>query len=391
MSAAKQLPLFDEPDPETIPVTPDGPASIAMEIATSLATAAREMDAEDADLAPSWSDTLMERLADMNARAERELQDLRALHAEILGCDVADLDRILAEEEAKRKAEAEAWKAGRPTPSARPSRRRSMAKAGQAADEATAPTKRLTDRQRELVALVAVEGNVARYTREERIPDWSALKAVMLALGAKWRSRRGFVFPDDVDGAEMVRVALESGEVIDWDGAGFFPTPDGLADALVARLVEPIGGAILEPSAGDGALVRAVRRRWPRATIQAVELIDDNRAKLEAAGVEVIARDFLALDPASVAPFGAVVMNPPFAKRADVHHIQHALRFLRPGGQLVAIASAGVLYRDDALGAAFRGEIEALGGAIEPNPDGSFAASGTQVRTVSVWCRKEAE
>jgi type I restriction-modification system DNA methylase subunit len=80
-----------------------------------------------------------------------------------------------------------------------------------------------------------------------------------------------------------------------------------------------------------------------------------------------------------------VLMNPPFdKKRSDIHHVLHALKFLKPGGRLVAIMPSGVTFREDALTRDFRGIVEARGGHIEELPDRSFKQSGTMVNTVLV-------
>lgn len=259
-----------------------------------------------------------------------------------------------------------------------------------ASADAALPAKRLNDRQRELLALMSVDGNVARYTGGSHISDWAALKKVMLALGSKWvRKLEGFAFDDDADGVELVRVALATGEVLDSAAAGFFPTPTALADRLVSLAGIDLlseGSIVLEPSAGRGAIAHAIRRANPLVRIVCYELLPDNRKALEQDGFAVHGDDFLAAG--SVVP-AAVVMNPPFAKRADVHHIRHALRLLRPCGMLAAIASAGIRYRTDALGAAFRRELDDHGAFVEDNPDGSFAESGTMVRTVTISLRKK--
>lgn len=52
--------------------------------------------------------------------------------------------------------------------------------------------------------------------------------------------------------------------------------------------------------------------------------------------------------------------------------------------RLVSIMSAGAEYRDDDLARGFRAHIEDLGGRFEANPDGSFAESGTMVKTVTL-------
>jgi hypothetical protein len=396
-NAARQLSIdFDAPpESTTVPVAlavePDSPTAIALEIAVDLKTAEAELGAIAAELAPrdgSWADELMAMLEEQNRRAEEDLQRLRAMHARILGVPIDDLDRVVEEQRAKEKADREALRTERPAQPPRPAKAaRGKAGARSEPEPAAPPTKQLTERQRELVGLVAVDGTVARYTREERVPDWAALKEVMLALGARWVSRKGFVFPEDVDGREAVRLALEAGEVLDPRAAGFFPTPAALADALVARLDLPPAAVVLEPSAGDGALVEAIRRRCPDAKLYGCELLPKNRERLAALGVALVGDDFLALERA---PDGlaAIVANPPFADRADVRHITRMIELLPVGGQLAAIASAGVAYRDDRLGNEFRALVGKHGGTIEMNPEGSFAASGTMVRTVSIWLRK---
>ncbi len=352
---------------------------------------------EPAEDSPSWVGQLMWELDRLNRRASEDIVRLKRLTAKLLHVHVDELEAELAhtESQALHDRKPPRWRPPSPPQKSTTPRIRSAAKALDPEEPAAAPTRKLTDRQRELVALVAVENNVAKYTPTERIPDWPALKVVMLSLGAKWVARKGFVFPDDVDGAEMVRVALESGEVIDWDAAGFFPTPDALADQLVAMLHDDLPEVphILEPSAGTGSLIRAVKRRWPFAQFYACELIEKNRRLLEKiGGVDLVEHDFMKLTNDGICGewMHAIVMNPPFGKRADIKHITHALDFLQPGGQLVAIASASVKYRDDELGRSFRDLVAKHNGVIVDNEEGAFKESGTGVRTVRIWMRKEA-
>lgn len=68
--------------------------------------------------------------------------------------------------------------------------------------------------------------------------------------------------------------------------------------------------------------------------------------------------------------FDNVVMNPPFYGRHYVKHVQHALKFLKPGGVLVAILPATAHYDHKEL----QGEWMDL-------PVGSFSESGTNVPT----------
>jgi type I restriction-modification system DNA methylase subunit len=77
-------------------------------------------------------------------------------------------------------------------------------------------------------------------------------------------------------------------------------------------------------------------------------------------------------------------MNPPFAKQADIAHVTHAAKFLKPGGRLVSVMSASVTFRTDAKTEAFRGFINSKGAAHEKLAGGAFKESGTMVNAVIV-------
>lgn len=245
--------------------------------------------------------------------------------------------------------------------------------------------RRLDARQQQLLAHMVVRDNLAMFSLDQRIDDWATLKKVMTTLGGTWKRGKpgGFLFPADVDGAEVVRLAQTTGEIFDPKLVGFFPTPDALADPVVAMIDIPDGAVVLEPSAGNGALVRAILRAQPSAEVRCYELLKDNARQLDEEDVLVTRADFLTVAPVGRA-FDAVVMNPPFADGADVAHVTHAFGFVKSGGALVAIMSAGVLYRQDRAHMAFRARVAELGGRFEENPEGAFKESGTMVRTVTL-------
>ncbi len=118
-----------------------------------------------------------------------------------------------------------------------------------------------------------------------------------------------------------------------------FQTPPAVAAQLAAMLDAAPGARILEPSAGLGRLLDALKPYTP-AEVVAVEIAAGCAAELyrqERAGVTILQRDFLMCDTADLGLFDLVVMNPPFTMRSDVRHIQHALTFIKPGGTLAAI------------------------------------------------------
>ena len=262
------------------------------------------------------------------------------------------------------------------------------------------PVRHLDARQQELLAHMVVRDNVAVFALDEHVADWATLKKVMTTLGGTWKRGKpgGFVFPADVDGAEVVRLAQTTGEIFDPKLVGFFPTPRALADDVVALIDIPDGASVLEPSAGRGSLARAVLRAQPTAEVMCYELLEDNVRFLEERGTFLedgarlgpphdigfaVARcDFLSLEPCPA--YHAVVMNPPFADGADVEHVTHAIGFVKTGGALVAIMSAGVVFRQDRRTTAFRALVAEHGGRFVDNPEGAFLESGTGVRTVTL-------
>lgn len=332
--------------------------------------------------AQHWSDELMDLLDAANRRSEAEVRMLEELHAKILGCSVDELHQRTATEKAAEAAQKTQARAERPSKSG------GRGRSTPVEEPSDIGKRRLDERQRELLRLVQVENNVAVYTGAEHIPDWGALKGVMTALGGKWKTKKGFQFAEDVDARELVRLALETGEILDPKAAEFFETSDELADELAAWVGPRPGQHVLEPSAGRGAIVRALRRRCPAVALTAIEPLPAHRELLLELRCGLGGADFAREWSAFTGEFDGVAMNPPFSKRQDIKHITWGVACLKPGGRLAAIASSGVLYRDDALARDFRALVSRHSGSITENPEGSFAHAGTMVRTVTVRLTK---
>lgn len=252
----------------------------------------------------------------------------------------------------------------------------------------------LDARQMELLGGIAVDGDLAKFVGAQ-IPDWSVLKKVMTTLGGVWsKKRKGFEFAAELgDAFTLISHAKETGEILDPKLAGFFPTPYPLAETLIATVNPKKGDKILEPSAGKGALLEALERWRLRNDVKeeeiypglrAFEILESNHAHLVRMGWAALCVDFLQIAPAP--SFDCIVMNPPFTRGEDVDHVTHALKFLKPGGRLAAIMSAGTKFRSDKKTVAFRELLEKgpFLAKIDDLPEGSFQVSGTNVRTVLV-------
>ena len=161
-----------------------------------------------------------------------------------------------------------------------------------------------------------------------------------------------------------------------------FPTPPELAARMVETVAVEVTYRVLEPSAGTGNILRAVRTDGSSCELVAVEvsesLVSALRPYCTARAIDLRCADFLDIQPDELAPFDRILMNPPFKDAADVQHILHARKFLKPGGLLVAICANGSRQRE---------KLEPIADTWEELPEGSFASEGTGVRTVMLTMR----
>lgn len=179
---------------------------------------------------------------------------------------------------------------------------------------------------------------------------------------------------------------------------GFYPTPKSAAHKILRnagiwhRGVDRPRLKILEPSAGTGNLARACipayEKPWDAERYRADHIVDCIEIQphlipdLKRLGLgKVINADFLQLDPVTTGQYDLIVMNPPFDRERDVDHVVHALNFLKPDGQLVAIMSAGTEFRQTKKSIAFRQIMEDMGADWNDLPPNSFSSVGTNVNT----------
>lgn len=148
------------------------------------------------------------------------------------------------------------------------------------------------------------------------------------------------------------------------DSMDFYPTPANLAWEMVRSIKVTANGwgtyptPILEPSAGDGALARAIHSaagiyhdsktgelcrdsvaKAKEFDLDCVELSSDFRAKLKKDGFRVVHDNFLTFRPTT--KYAAVVMNPPFSEGA--RHLMKALDIMQDGGKVRCLLNAETL------------------------------------------------
>lgn len=178
----------------------------------------------------------------------------------------------------------------------------------------------------------------------------------------------GDVLPD---AAEERPAAPRAGTAVAKD-LQYYPTPEKVVERVLGDLYLRAGERVLEPSCGCGRFLDALRARGAR--VFGIEVDPSRAAQCRARGHSVLTANFLETEP--TADFDMVVMNPPFYGRHYAKHVEHAARFLRPGGCLTAILPATARY-DHGL----------LDGSWCDLPVGSFSESGTNINTTVLTIR----
>jgi protein-L-isoaspartate O-methyltransferase len=188
------------------------------------------------------------------------------------------------------------------------------------------------------------------------------------------RIRQGITPTNTRDKIEQMQNALKTGvQVV--AAPQLFPTPPALAERMVEEADILPGHCVLEPSAGTGAILAALPNVRPFGSVTAVEINATLAASLEQVADETICGDFLEQN-GNLGTFDRIVMNPPFENGADIKHIQHAMKMLKPGGRLVAICANGPRQQ-----ATLKPLAENSGGWYEDLPAGTFSSQGTNVNT----------
>jgi len=140
----------------------------------------------------------------------------------------------------------------------------------------------------------------------------------------------------------------------------FYPTPDWLATKM-AKLIQPQSKTILEPSAGSGNLVKAIKefKRYNNytITIDCIEIEPVLQNSLRGMGCNVVGFDFMNFSSPTL--YDCIVMNPPFS--VGVNHVLRAYNLIY-SGQVIALLNA------ESIRNPYSKERKLLISIIESNP-----------------------
>ncbi|MGW6238407.1 hypothetical protein [Streptomyces sp. NPDC055094] len=225
----------------------------------------------------------------------------------------------------------------------------------------------------EVLRTASADGTALRLNGQLERKLYERVNLALHAVGGVWhRYKRAHIFT--IDAADAIAGLLATGEVITDVDRGFYPTPEATVERLLDLAELEPGFEVLEPSAGRGAIAEAVAARG--AIVDCVELDAARAEHIRAGGYarQVTTADFFSVKVER--RYQRVIMNPPFAGRQDIRHVERALRFVQPGGLLVAIMYGGLTYRGDSRTKDFLARIWEARGTLWELPADAFPAVG---------------
>ena len=203
----------------------------------------------------------------------------------------------------------------------------------------------------DILSRATADGNTVRIKDRLNRADYVAVNEVLAAAGGKWnRKAQAHLFPEDA--APILAALQDAGSIVRPQDEGYFTTPAAVVADMIALAGLKPGMEVLEPSAGTGNIAKPVAEFG--CAVDCIEMNAKRAGIIYAEGYarSVTMADFLAVPQRPA--YDRVIMNPPFAGKADIAHVRHALGFLRPGGILVSVMAAGVQFREDRTTAKFR-------------------------------------
>lgn len=208
------------------------------------------------------------------------------------------------------------------------------------------------------------------------------LAASLEIVGGKWTGGKtqGFVFEQDP--TELVQKLIEILPTYTniKKEFQFFATPNHTAEYLVSVADLPDGEfKILEPSAGQGAIVKAIQKQTDNI-VDCFELLPLNQIFLNRIeNINILGNDFL--QSVADSSYDFIIANPPFNKGQDLQHVLKMYDHLKVGGRMVTVMSIGWQHSTNKKQKDFQTWLSVKDYTIDVLQRGTFATSGTDVET----------
>lgn len=251
----------------------------------------------------------------------------------------------------------------------------------------------LTDQIRSILQSSTITENSVKLPEQLDRETYLAVDKILKTAGGKWnRKEKSHIFGSDP--RQVLGLAIEQGTITDVKKeTQAYYTPEAVATQAVEAALEfldkPLSACrVLEPSAGQGALAKAILAKAKPELLVLCELDKTNEPELRKLSDTVIVGDFLTSDVGN--QFDLIVMNPPFTGNQYIDHIQRAVALLRNNGVLTVTVPSSFSSTSSIkkVKDAFQLFMKFNPCLVTSNPEGAFKESGTNVSTLQVTIKK---
>jgi len=218
---------------------------------------------------------------------------------------------------------------------------------------------------------------------------YNQVDKVLKTWKGRWKKGTGHIFPFDI--TDTLANYIESdGKKNDIKEDQWFYTPTNIADYLceLAEFDSSVAN-VLEPSAGLGHIADRIEHYRKSHDLDfGITCIEKNEGfvkKLDAKGFNVPHDDFMQF---KFGGWDRIIMNPPFAKGAEVDHFLHACELVAVGGIVVSVLSNACTFRTDGKYKELRKFLQANKHVMQMNQAGAFKEAGTGVQTCIIKITK---
>ena len=234
-----------------------------------------------------------------------------------------------------------------------------------------------------------VEGNIVKLpdTQLDRKVYLEVKKSLEL-IGGKWKGGKTYGFVFHSDPSELLLEVSKGSDINLKKEYQFFATPKSLARKLVKMAEISEEDKILEPSAGQGAIIEQINEVTDIVP-DCFEIMDTNKIILEKSDLRfnLLGDDFLESDNKE---YTKIIANPPFSKNRDIAHVYKMYEKLAYGGRIVTMMSRHWQKSTNKKEKGFKEFLDRVGARVIEVDAGEFKESGTLIATVIVIIDKTA-
>ena len=207
-------------------------------------------------------------------------------------------------------------------------------------------------------------------------------------IGGKWQGGRVAAFVFQEDPTNLLAEISEGKKRNLKKEYQFFATPKELAIQLVHEANPKSHHKVLEPSAGQGAIIQEINAYNPTIKPDCYELMEQNVSILNKSNMKfnLLGKNFFTHD--DVEKYDRIIANPPFTLSQDIDHFMKMWNCLNSGGRIVCVMSTSWVKGNQKKQVEFRDFLDNVGAQIEHLKEGTFKESGTNVAATVVIVNK---